>query len=122
SSPRVWVTRLLGTAGCLDHFETLACGDEVAAAKPDPAGYALAMARLAVPAADALAFEDSPHGVTAATAAGLRCVAIPNRFTDPSRYGHADLLLSSAADRTLDQVLSSVDQGNRTYRKVRRLY
>lgn len=109
SSPRAWVTRLLATTGCLGRFETLACGDDVAAAKPDPAVYRLAMARLAVPAADALAFEDSPHGVTAATTAGLRCVAIPNRFTDPARYGHADLLLANASDRTLDQVLSGVD-------------
>lgn len=108
SSPRAWVTRLLSTTGCLDRFEVLACGDEVAAAKPDPAVYTLALDRLAVPAAEALAFEDTPHGVAAATAAGLRCVAVPNRFTDPARFGHASLVLRRASFSTLDQVLGIV--------------
>lgn len=107
SSPRAWVTRLLATTGYLDHFETLACGDDVGAPKPDPAVYTLALTRLAVPACEALAFEDSPHGVAAAAAAGLRCVAVPNRFTDPTRYAHADLVLPDASVMTLDEVLTA---------------
>lgn len=106
SSPRAWVTRLLATTGCLDRFETLACGDEVGAPKPDPAVYTLALTRLAVPATRALAFEDAPHGVTAAAAAGLRCVAVPNPFTDPSRFAHAALVLPSASAMSLDEVLT----------------
>ncbi|WP_229074070.1 HAD family phosphatase [Actinoplanes sp. DH11] len=108
SSAREWVAGNLARTGDLGRFEVLACGDEVAAHKPDPAVYHLALERLGLRGADAVAFEDSPHGVTAAQAAGLRCVAIPNPFTAPDRYAHADLLLSSAADLGLAGVLAAV--------------
>ena len=97
SSPRAWVTAHLSRVGVLPRFEVLACGDEVAWPKPDPGVYELAVNRLAVAPADAVAVEDSPHGVAAAQAAGLRCIAIPNPHADPARFGRADLLLSSAA-------------------------
>lgn len=107
SSPRDWVERLLTGAGCLDLFELLACGDEVPAHKPDPAVYSLALQRLELTAVEAIAFEDSPHGVAAAKSAGMHCVAIPNPHADRSRFDAADLVLRSAAHRTLDQVLAT---------------
>ena len=36
---------------------------------------------MSLPAADAVAVEDSANGVRAAVAAGLRCVAMPNPVT-----------------------------------------
>jgi HAD superfamily hydrolase (TIGR01509 family) len=105
SSPRRWVCRLLGAAGFLDRFEILACGDEVTAAKPDPAVYLLALQRLGLAAAHAVAIEDAPHGVTAAQAAGLRCVAIPGAHGAPGQFACADLVLASAAAADLADVL-----------------
>ncbi|RSM85576.1 phosphatase [Kibdelosporangium aridum] len=107
SSPASWVLPLLEQTGYRSRFEVVACGDEVSAHKPDPAVYDLALARLGVQAAEAIAFEDTPHGVAAAKAAGLRCVAIPNRHTDPSRFTAADLVLANAADMTLAEILGS---------------
>ena len=43
SSPRSWVGGMLDRSGYRDRFETIACGDEVAAPKPDPAVYLLAL-------------------------------------------------------------------------------
>ncbi|WP_328477047.1 HAD-IA family hydrolase [Actinoplanes sp. NBC_00393] len=105
SSVRSWVAGNLARTGDLDRFEVLACGDEVTAYKPDPAVYRLALDRLGLPPEQALAFEDSPHGVAAAHAAGLRCVAIPNPFTDAARYARADLVLPTAAAVNLTEVL-----------------
>lgn len=107
SSPREWVERLLTGAGFLDRFELLACGDEVTTDKPDPAVYFLALQRLELTAAEAIAFEDSPHGVAAAKAAGMRCVAIPNQHADPARFRSADLVVPSAAHLRLDQLLAA---------------
>lgn len=104
SSPRDWVTDHLNRVGCLDRFEHLACGDEVPAAKPDPAVYRLALSRLDVPANRAVAFEDTAHGVAAANAAGLRCVAIPHAHADPGLFTAADVLLCSAREATLAEV------------------
>ena len=111
SSPRAWVRGLLGAAGVLAAFDCLSCGDEVGPPKPDPAVYLLALRRLGVPAGQAVAVEDSPHGVAAARAAGLRCIAIPNPHADPGRFGAADLVLASAAQRPLPEVLGLLTAG-----------
>jgi HAD superfamily hydrolase (TIGR01509 family) len=110
SSPREWVQTLLASVGYLDRFELMACGDEVAQPKPDPGVYRLALQRLDLPAAQAIGVEDSPHGVAAARAAGMRCVAIPNPHANPARFAAADLLLTSAAQTGLDEVLRSLGE------------
>jgi len=108
SSPRDWIVDHLSRVGYLDRFELLACGDEVAAAKPAPDVYLLALERLGVAADRAVAFEDTAHGVAAAKAAGLRCVAIPHPHADPALFSAADVLLTSAADRPLTAVIDPV--------------
>lgn len=107
SSPGVWVRGHLGRVGMLSRFEVLACGDEVPLAKPDPAVYELAVRRLAVAPERAVAVEDTPHGVSAARAAGLRCIAIPNPHANPDRFGAADLVLRSAAEVGLSAALEA---------------
>jgi HAD superfamily hydrolase (TIGR01509 family) len=108
SSPRAWVQGLLAREGYLDEFEVIACGDDVAAPKPDPAVYALALARLGLSARHAVAVEDAAHGVAAAHQAGLRCVAIPGKHADIRRFAAAELVLSSAAELDLADVLSAL--------------
>jgi HAD superfamily hydrolase (TIGR01509 family) len=110
SSSLSWVSEHLSRAGCLEDFDVLAGGDEVAAHKPAPDVYLLALDRLGVRPSTAVAVEDSAHGVAAAKAAGLRCIAIPNSHTDPGRYGAADLVLASAADMALSQALELAGQ------------
>ncbi|MET7705951.1 HAD-IA family hydrolase [Micromonospora sp. NPDC005413] len=106
SSPITHVGALLDQAGLRARFEVLATGEEVPAHKPDPAVYLLALDRLGLPAEQAVAFEDTAHGVAAAHAAGLRCVAVPNPHADHGRFTAADLLLPSAADLSLDALLA----------------
>jgi HAD superfamily hydrolase (TIGR01509 family) len=106
SSSSAWVSRFLAQLGLTDRFATVATRERVARSKPDPALYRLALADLGVTAADALAVEDSPNGVTAAKAAGLFCVAVPNPMTATASLAGADLQLSSLLDRTLHEVLS----------------
>lgn len=110
SSAGPWVRANLSRTGDLSRFDVLACGDEVAAHKPDPAVYHLALSRLDLKPDQAVAFEDSPYGVSAAQTAGLRCVAIPNLFTPNSRYAHADVLLPSAATTALAEVLTKASK------------
>jgi HAD superfamily hydrolase (TIGR01509 family) len=105
SSPRAWVRGHLARSGCVEAFEVLAYGDEVAAPKPDPAVYLLALERLGLPGGRAVAVEDTPHGVAAAKAAGLRCVAVPNRYVERGRFSAADVVLDSAAHMTFPELL-----------------
>lgn len=102
------VGAMLDRTGLRARFEVLATGDEVTAHKPDPAVYLLALDRLGLPAREAVAFEDTAHGVAAARAAGLPCVAVPNRHADHGRFTHADMLLPDAASRSLDAILAAL--------------
>jgi len=82
------VELVLRAAG-LDVFDLIVSAEDVTRGKPDPGGYLLALRRLRLEAADAVAIEDSPPGIAAAKAAGLRCVAVLG--TAPrERLGQAD--------------------------------
>lgn len=105
SSGRDWVVEHLERVGFLDRFEVLACGDDVGTVKPDPAVYVLALERLGVPSSRAMAFEDTAHGVAAAKAAGLACVAIPHPHADRGAFSAADRVLGSAAEVSLASLL-----------------
>ncbi|THF84008.1 HAD family hydrolase [Deinococcus sp. KSM4-11] len=94
SSDRAWVTRWLNQHALLELFDALATRDDVARVKPDPELYVLAAERLGVPAADCVAVEDSFNGATAAVAAGMRVVVVPNDVTRtqpfPLTWGRLD--------------------------------
>jgi HAD superfamily hydrolase (TIGR01509 family) len=89
------VTPNLVKFGLIDHFDVVCTRDFVAAVKPDPALYRLTLERLDVSAAEAIAFEDSPHGILAAKRAGVFCVAVPNQLTKGLPLDGADLRLNS---------------------------
>ena len=111
SSPEHWVTGMLRRINRIDDFAALATGEEVAAVKPAPDVYLLALERLGLEPAQAIAVEDTPHGVAAAKAAGLACIAIPNPFADPARFSQADLVLASAAALTLSEAINTLAAG-----------
>jgi HAD superfamily hydrolase (TIGR01509 family) len=67
-------------------FEVSLAADEVEQPKPAPEMYERACERLGVPAADALAFEDSLTGMRSAVAAGLRLICVPT-FDQPDLPG-----------------------------------
>jgi beta-phosphoglucomutase-like phosphatase (HAD superfamily) len=62
-----------------------------------------------VSADQAIAFEDSPNGVLAAKQAGLYCVAVPNPITSQLDIEHADLILDSLTDMSLDYLLEFLE-------------
>lgn len=106
SSPRPWIDEHLDRVGALGVFEVITTGDEVAEHKPHPAIYELAVRRLGIPAAAAVAVEDTAHGVDAAHAAGLACIAIPNPHVPPATVSQAELTLRSAADLPVQEALA----------------
>jgi len=109
SSSRRWVTGHLSNLGLADYFNTVVCRDDVERVKPDPALYRLATERLGVDPDEALALEDSPNGIAAAKAAGLRCVAVPNPMTRALPLDQADLVVTSLAEVGLDLLLERLE-------------
>jgi HAD superfamily hydrolase (TIGR01509 family) len=106
-SSRVWAQTHLDRLDLLDRFSALCClGDrDGVAAKPAPDLYVEACRLLDVAPSSAVAVEDSPNGVRAAKAAGLACIAVPNELTRLLDLDEADLVVSSLAEVSLDQVL-----------------
>ncbi len=87
SSDREWVTRWLSQHGLLTWFEVMATRGDVARVKPDPELYALAVSRLNLRPGECLAVEDSFNGATAALAAGVEVVVVPNEVTASQPFG-----------------------------------
>jgi HAD superfamily hydrolase (TIGR01509 family) len=106
SSSRKWVEGHLTRLGLREHFEVVRCRDDVTVVKPDPALYLAVLQATGVPAREAFAIEDSPNGVRAAKAAGMRCVAVPNALTARLDLAHADLTLRSLAELPLPDLLA----------------
>jgi beta-phosphoglucomutase len=73
---RVEIESVLTAAGLAPLVSVVVAANDVEAGKPDPEGYIRALELLDVRPDEAVAFEDSEAGVTAAKAAGLHCLAL----------------------------------------------
>jgi HAD superfamily hydrolase (TIGR01509 family) len=106
SSDDDWIARHLGRLGHLEGLDAVvAANGDTERAKPRPDLYLDALDRLELKPYEGIAFEDSPNGVTAAKAAGLYCVAVPNPITATLALDDADLVLDSLADVPLADLL-----------------
>jgi beta-phosphoglucomutase-like phosphatase (HAD superfamily) len=66
----------LRAAGLMGRITTVVTAEDVRAGKPDPEPYRTACSRLGVEPGRSVAVEDSPAGVSAGRAAGLRVLAV----------------------------------------------
>jgi len=106
SSDRAWVVGHLTRIGLIHHFAVVKTADDVLRTKPEPDLYLAATEALCVRPEEAVALEDSAHGVTAARRAGLYCVAVPNPMTNHMAFDHADLRLDSLAEMSLTNLVA----------------
>jgi HAD superfamily hydrolase (TIGR01509 family) len=89
SSPKELVDLALGRLNITGLFELILCGDQVVRGKPAPDIYLTAARELGVSQENCLVIEDAPHGVAAAKAAGMCCLAISTSANE-SELGAAD--------------------------------
>lgn len=92
---------LLKRAGLDREFTVVVAAEDTPVGKPDPAIYRLTLERLnarqpsyraPLPPAGCLVVEDSIHGITAAHAAGMRCLAVANSYP-AAALAQADLVV-----------------------------
>jgi HAD superfamily hydrolase (TIGR01509 family) len=108
SSSCKWVEGHLRERGLRVYFDVVRAADDVRRTKPDPELYLAVLAGLGVPGSQAIALEDSPNGIRAAKAAGMRCVAVPNSLTRQLPLHEADLRLESLAELSLEKLLELI--------------
>lgn len=71
----------------------LVCADDLQRGKPDPEGYLAAAARLGVTPAGCVVIEDTPAGIAAGRAAGMRTIAVTGTY-DQDALAAADYKIS----------------------------
>ncbi|MFJ4918757.1 HAD family hydrolase [Streptomyces sp. NPDC088725] len=109
NSPSCWIRRYARQCGVDTGWHAIHSPEgETARAKPAPDLYLEALARLGMRPEEVVAFEDSPGGVRAARAAGVRCVAVPNTMTAPLDLSHADLRIESFLGAELREILDDL--------------
>ena len=108
SSSCGWVDGWLRRHAIRDLLDVVVARDDVRKVKPDPELFLLAASRLGIEPGACVVFEDSPNGMRAALAAGMRCVAVPNALTRPLARPPVDLVLESLAERPLAAILESL--------------
>ncbi len=108
SSSSGWVEHWLDHHGIRHRFLHLRCRDHVERLKPAPDLFVSAAEALAVAPAACLVIEDSPNGVLAARAAGMRCVAVPNTVTRRLEMPSTELVVESLEGLRLSELLRRV--------------
>jgi hypothetical protein len=76
------------------HFDAIVAGDEVAAKKPSPEVFEIALRQLRLHASCCVAFEDSSNGVIAAQRARLKVMATPSAYFSDDDFTGAHSVIS----------------------------
>lgn len=108
SSSRKWVYSYLESHRIKHYFDFVITADDVEQVKPSPELYLKALDSLQVSPRQAIAFEDSRNGLSAAKSAGIPCVIVPNdvtRYMDFDGYVHR---IESMQDIKLDSLLNEI--------------
>ena len=107
SSTRAWIdTHLRRLEQAVGWDAILTADRDQTRAKPAPTLYLEALRQLGMAANEAIAFEDSVHGIRAARAAGIFVVAVPNAVTRDFGLDEADLLVESLAELPPEELLA----------------
>jgi HAD superfamily hydrolase (TIGR01509 family) len=106
SSNRPLIDAVLTGSGLARYFEATVSSEEVERGKPAPDVFLEAARRLRVAPPACAAIEDSGNGIRAASAAGMRVIAIPNsRYPPPpNALALADTVLDALAELTPERV------------------
>lgn len=88
-----------------DRFQHVVACDLYSKGKPDPEPFILAASKLGVDPSSCLVLEDSPSGVTAAKAAGMKVVGIHEGNKGKYDIKHADWEIASLAELDWDELI-----------------
>ncbi len=108
---RVEIEYILSQASLTEAFQLFVTADEMQNGKPHPEGYLTTLARLqrevdglgSLKAEECVIFEDAPHGVDAAHAAGIKCIGLANSRSR-EELSQADAVIDSFVGFKLERL------------------
>ena len=77
------------------HFRFVLTAEDFRASKPSPEPYLKGLERLGIAPAECVVVEDSPRGLAAARAAGIRCIVLRHRLTRQCSFAGAFRVVDS---------------------------
>jgi HAD superfamily hydrolase (TIGR01509 family) len=96
--------------GIGDAFDCMVTAEDVAASKPDPASYRLAVQCLqksfpeaAITAAETVAIEDTPAGIASARGAGMKVLAVSNSYP-AEELAAADRIVAALSEIDVEEL------------------
>ena len=109
SSGSGWVERWLERHAIRRYFGCVRTSEYVQHVKPAPDLFLSAAAGLGIAPKHCVVFEDSPNGMRAAAAAGMRCVAVPIALMAGYELPPVSIQLQLLSDMTLDELLERIE-------------
>ena len=107
NSPPELAGMVLGRAGILELLDILITRDKYEKAKPEPDCYRAAMREAGARPDETLVLEDAPRGLRAASAAGIRCIAVLNEMTRYEKPAGAFMVADSLAEVDLSALAAN---------------
>jgi HAD superfamily hydrolase (TIGR01509 family) len=103
-SERSLIEAVIQDSALRDQFQAVVCTDDLPRGKPAPDVYLEAARRLGVTPEMCVCVEDSPNGVLAGKAAGMKVIAVPDeRFNpNPEVIRQAEIVLGSLEEFTIE--------------------
>ena len=113
SSSGAKARKVLKETGLMRFIQHVTGGDEVNTGKPAPDVYIDAAKKLGIAPKNCLAFEDSNNGVTAALAAGMKVIQIPDLAPSNRRVNPPDFNICSSLTEAASLLGLSLDDHQR---------
>jgi HAD superfamily hydrolase (TIGR01509 family) len=95
SSPMRVINFVLDMFSLHEYFPVVVSGECTDKGKPHPAIYLHTAERLEIEPSECVAIEDSINGVKSAKAAGMYCIAVPDKRLSQMEFQNADLIVPS---------------------------
>lgn len=103
SSRQAKMQLVLEKTGLNQFFDVRVTGEMVANGKPNPEIFLLTASKLGVLPRECIVVEDAIHGVTAARAAGMKCIAVVSTHKR-DEISHADLVIDCFSEVTKERL------------------
>lgn len=104
SSPMEGIKQVLDKFQISEYFQAVISGENLERGKPAPDIFLNAAKMLQVEPEYCTVIEDSNHGVTAAKAAGMKCIGFQNHNSGKQNLEAADLIVDSLEELNLDRI------------------
>ncbi len=104
SSPLRVINFVLDMFSLHEYFPIVVSGECTDDGKPHPAIYLHTADRLEVEPSECVAIEDSINGVRSAKAAGMYCIAVPDKRLSQEEFQNADLIVSNLSKISPDLI------------------